>query len=282
LEWYNVANVTDTDDPGLVDLHSHLVPNVDDGARTRDDVLEGVQRMVDRGARKIITTPHLDGSLTLAPEALARRLDQIDAAWEVIRESVARAHPGLAFLRAQEVLLDTPAPDLSDARLHFPDTSVVLMEWPRLQIPPRTPRVLAGLRKEGIQPLIAHPERYHGFDADLALARAWREEGAFLQMNYGSLVGRYGPMARRQAFGLLARGAVDCLSSDFHGRPHLRLYIRETEALFSDAGALEAWRLLTRTNPDRLSRGEPPLPVPAVHFSRGMMGRIRSLFGVSE
>ena len=280
-EWYNEAHVTDTDDPGLVDLHSHLVPNVDDGARTRDDVLEGVQRMVDRGIRKIITTPHLDGSLTLAPKALSRRLDEMDSAWEAIRESVERAHPGLQFLRAHEILLDIPAPDLSDARLHFPATSVVLVEWPRLQIPPGTPRVLTGLREGGLRPLIAHPERYRGFDTELALAGAWREEGAFLQMNYGSLVGRYGPLARRQAFGLLARGAVDCLSSDFHGRPHLRLYIRETEALFSGAGAHEAWRLLTRVNPDRLSRGEAPLPVPAVRFSRGMMGRIRSLFGVS-
>jgi protein-tyrosine phosphatase len=267
------------DEPGLVDLHSHLVPGVDDGARTHEDVLEGVQRLVDRGVGRIITTPHLDGSLTLDPLALSRRLDRVDAAWSEIREAVLKAHPGLVFQKAHEVLLDVPTPDLSDPRLHFPSTSVVLVEWPRLHIPPGTSRVLAGLRDRGIRPLIAHPERYRGFDADLSLVEGWRENGAFLQMNYGSLVGRYGPLARKQALHLLAEGAADCLASDFHGRPHLRLYMRETEALFLEAEAGEAWRLLTRVNPERISRGEGPVPVPAVAFSRGVLDRIRSLFG---
>jgi protein-tyrosine phosphatase len=264
---------------GLVDLHSHLIPGVDDGARSVADVLEGVGRMVERGVRRIITTPHLDGSLTLEPSALERRLGEVDGAWEEVRAEVARAFPQVEFGRAHEVLLDVPAPDLSDPRLRFPGTSVVLAEWPRLRIPPGTPRVLAGLREAGVRILVAHPERYRGFDRELSLAAAWREEGAWLQMNCGSLVGRYGPLAREQALRLLGRGGVDCLATDFHGRPHLRLYLREAEAHFLGAGAAEAWRLLTQVNPLRLSQGEAPLPVPSVDFSRGVLTRIRSLFG---
>lgn len=268
------------DGPGLIDLHSHLVPNVDDGARTPEDVLEGVQRLADRGVRRIITTPHLDGSLTLDPGALSRRLEKVDEAWEAIRAAVLRTHPEMDFRRAHEVLMDVPAPDLSDPRLHFPSTDVVLVEWPRLLIPPGTPRVLAGLRDQGIRPLIAHPERYRGFDADLSLAERWREDGAFLQMNYGSLVGRYGPLAQGQAFHLLARGWVDCLASDFHGRTHLRLYIREVEALFQTSETRETWHLLTQVNPDRISRGEVPVPIQAVTFPRGILRRLRALFSV--
>lgn len=271
--------MTGSDGADMVDLHSHLVPGVDDGARTLDDVLEGVGRMVDRGIRRIITTPHLDGSLTLDPPALARRLDQVDAAWEEVRKVVRNGFPGISFLRAQEVLLDVPDPDLSDPRLRFPSSSVVLVEWPRLRVPPGTPRVLADLRRQGVLPLVAHVERYRGIDTGLELVGRWREEGAVLQMNYGSLVGRYGSIARTQALQLLARGGIDCLASDFHGRPHLRLYIRETEALFQEAGAGEAWGLLTRVNPDRISRGESPLPVPRVTISQGVLGRIRTLFG---
>lgn len=263
---------------GLVDLHSHLVPGVDDGARIPEDVLEGIQRLVDRGVRRIITTPHLDGSLTLDPTALARRLGEVDEAWEEIQELVLGVHPEMEFRRAHEVLLDVPTPDLSDSRLRFPATDVVLVEWPRLLIPPGTPRVLAGLRDQGVRPLIAHPERYRGFNADLSLAEGWREEGAFLQMNYGSLVGRYGPLAQRQAFHLLARGWVDCLASDFHGRPHLRLYIREVAGLFRTAENHEAWHLLTQVNPDRISRGEVPVPIQGVTFPHGILRRIRELF----
>lgn len=264
---------------GLVDLHSHLVPGVDDGARSLEDVLEGIGRLVERGVRTIVTTPHLDGSLTLDPSALERRLADVDTAWAGVREEVKRTFPLVEFARAHEVLLDVPFPDLSDPRLRFPGTSVVLVEWPRLQIPPGTPRVLDRLRRAGVRLLVAHPERYRGYDRDLSLVTTWREEGAWLQMNTGSLVGRYGSLARQQALRLLGQGAVDCLATDFHGRPHLRLYLREAEAHFREAGAEQAWRLLTRENPLRISRGEAPLPVPGVDFTGGVLGRIRSLFG---
>ena len=264
---------------GIIDLHSHLVPGVDDGARTLDDVLEGVGRMVERRVERIITTPHLEGSLTLDPPALERRLSRVDAAWTEARAVLQGAHPDLIFERAHEVLLDIPDPDLSDPRLRFPGTSVVLAEWPRLQIPPETPRVLSRLRKDGIRILLAHPERYRGFDPDLSLVAAWRAEGAWLQMNHGSLMGRYGSPVRQRALQLLSKGAVDCLSSDFHGRAHLRLYIREAESLFLKAGAHEAWRLLVSENPRRLCRGEEPLPVPPVVFPEGMADRIRSFLG---
>lgn len=263
----------------LVDLHSHLVPNVDDGARTPEDVLEGVGRMVDRGVGRILTTPHLDGSLTLNRRALEDRLGEMDEAWTSIRRVVADRFPEVDFGRAHEILLDVPAPDLSDPRLRFPDTDRVLVEWPRLQIPPGTHRVLASLRSQGVRPVVAHPERYRGFDRELTLASRWREEGAYLQMNHGSLVGRYGSLARTQALLLLERGGVDCLATDFHGRSHLRLYIREVGTLFETGGAREAWTLLTRVNPDRILRGEAPLPVPGVTFPRGILGRIRTLFG---
>ena len=118
-------------DGGLVsDFHSHLVPGVDDGAQTLEEALGAVQRMVDIGIGRILTTPHLRGSLTHDGPELERRLAEVDVAWTAISEAVERRFPGVEFRRGHEVMLDVPNPDLSDARLRLAGTAFVLIEWP--------------------------------------------------------------------------------------------------------------------------------------------------------
>jgi protein-tyrosine phosphatase len=266
----------------LTDLHSHLVPGVDDGARTIEDVLEGVGRMVARGVGRIITTPHLDASLTQDPELLNRVLAPVDEAWEAARAAVAERFPALEFRRGHEILLDVPDPDFSDPRVRLAGGPVALVEWPGLQIPPSTTRVLGEFREAGIRPLIAHVERYRGFDADLSLPSQWREEGAWLQMNYGSLVGRYGSDVRHTAIRLLEEGWVDCMASDFHGRPHLRLYIEEARRVFEELDAMEEWTLMAAINPHRISGGEEPRPVRPIPFPRTVLARLKEFFGAGR
>lgn len=262
----------------LTDLHSHLVPGVDDGARDLDDALEGVGRMVDRGIRTIVTTPHLAGSLTLDPQGLEERLTEVDAAFEAVERAVRERYPDVSFMRGHEVMLDRPEAHLEDPRIRLGDSRVVLAEWPRLRVPPGTARVLRALREQGVQIMIAHPERYGGYDEQLSAVEEWRAEGAFLQINYGSFTDRYGPRARLLAFRLLERGWVDCLASDFHGREHLRLYVNEAREVFRALDAEESWTLLSSTNPGRIARGEEPLLVPPVESSRGFLERLRALF----
>jgi protein-tyrosine phosphatase len=264
--------------PSIIDLHSHLVPGVDDGARSIADAMEGLGRMVARGVDTIITTPHLDGSLTRDPGALRERLATVDAAFGELQAAASRAHPTLTLMRGHEVKLDIPDPDLSDPRIRLGNSNFILVEWPRLLIPPETPPVLARLGSAGVRLLIAHPERYGGYDPELHLVEKWRKEGAFLQANFGSLIGRYGPAPRAVAFRLLERGWVDCLATDFHGRPHLRLFLDAARETFERLGAERAWDMLTQVNPERISRGDEPLPVPPVEGGRGLVDRIRSLF----
>ncbi len=263
----------------IVDLHSHLVPGVDDGSTSLTEALEGMGRMVERGIRSIITTPHLDGGLTRDPAALEARLAAVDDAFEQLRQASAVRYPQVSLRRGHEVKLDVPDPVLTDPRVRLGGTDFVLIEWPRLLIPPETPTVLGNLRSQGIRLLIAHPERYRGYDRSMALVERWRQQGAFLQVNFGSLVNRYGRDARSMAFRLLQRGWVDCLASDFHGRPHLRLYLDAARETFERLGAHGSWEALTQVNPERISRGEDPLPVPPIEGSRRLADRIRSLFG---
>lgn len=267
----------------LADLHSHLVPGVDDGAKTIDDVVEGVDRMRARGVVTIATTPHLEGSLTLDPEGLARRMDEMDAAFEPARRAVAERFPELSFSRANEVALDHPEPDLSERRLRLGGGPFVLVEWARLHVPPGSRGALERLRAQGVEPLLAHPERYPSMGSFLQSAEEWKAAGAAFQVNYGSISGAYGPDAQQRALHLLARGWVDCLATDFHGRPSLRMFITPSRERFASAESEtgtedQAWKLLTWTNPSRILRGEAPLPVPPLEREETLWHRVVSLF----
>lgn len=263
---------------GYGDLHSHLVPGVDDGARTLDDALDGVARMVDLGIRRIVTTPHFDGSLTLDPDGFASRMERMDRAWNEIRRAVDDAHPDLDFRRGHEVMLDLPDVDLSDDRLRLGGTSFVLVEWPRLHVPPETPKVVSRIRFGGLVPVVAHPERYGGVGPEMGVVGEWRRQGAYLQVSHGSLLGRYGERARRRAFRLIERGWADYLSTDFHGRPGLELYLDEAREVLDELGGAEQFSILTAANPARLLEDREPLPVPALEIERSVWHRIRDLF----
>lgn len=263
----------------LRDLHSHLIPGVDDGAPELDDALEGVARMIDAGIGAIVTTPHLRGSLTRDPAEMERVLAVEDDAWTTLSEAVAERHPDLRLERGHEVRLDVPDPDLSDPRLRLAGTSYALVEWARFRIPPASRAALEGLCEEGVRPILAHPERYSELLEDPDLVESWRSAGALFQVNHGSLVGRYGADARRRAFALLERGWVDLLSSDFHGHAAEPLPVEEAREALEHAGGEEAFRLLTEENPRRVLDDEELLPVPALVVERGLWGRLLGLFG---
>jgi len=260
------------------DLHSHLMPGVDDGVRTVEEALDGVERMVTAGIRHIVTTPHFRGSLTREPDAFASRMEAMDRAWGRVSEAVADAFPSVEFGRGHEVMLDVPDVDLSDARLRLDGTGFVLVEWPRLRVPPETASVIRRIRFAGLKPVIAHPERYYGVDPELAVLERWREAGASLQVTHGSLVGRYGDQARAQAFRILKRGWADYLSTDFHGPVTGEVYLDEARDVLEGQGGREHFELLTRTNPARLLQDQDPMPVPGLELGRGFWQRLKELF----
>ena len=266
----------------LGDLHSHLIPGVDDGAQAVEDSLDAVDRMVRAGVRRIVTTPHVTASLIDGTDEFEAYMAKVDEAWQKVHRVVSKRFPEVDFHRGFEVAVDTPDADLSDHRLRMAGTSFMLIEWPRLHVPQRTERVVERIRNAGIKPIIAHPERYSGVDSELAVVGLWREAGAYVQVNHGSLVGRYGKVAQQIAMELLKKGWVDFLSSDFHARSGLEPYIREARAALSDVGADEQFRTLTATNLARLLADEEPLPVQPLFVAPGWWDRVKGMLGGSR
>ncbi|MFL5382965.1 MAG: tyrosine-protein phosphatase [Longimicrobiaceae bacterium] len=254
----------------MIDFHNHLIPGVDDGAADLPQALAALAAFAEQGVETVVATPHLSGMTTLDPARLARALARVDAAWEELRRAAAGALPGVRLERGAEVMLDVPAPDFSDPRLRLAGTPFVLVEFPWMSVPPGAAQVLAGVRAAGWHPVLAHPERYP--EASLGAAAEWRRAGAALQVNAGSLLGRFGEGPRRVAWGLLERGWADYLCSDFHARG--RCATAEAAAALARAGGGLQVHRLTHENPARLLAGQPPLPVPALRRRPSLWRRI--------
>jgi tyrosine-protein phosphatase YwqE len=261
----------------LTDFHSHLVPGVDDGARQPADSRSALERFRAEGVTQIITTPHFEGSLTRDQAKFEARLAALDAGWEslraVVAEDAARAGSALRVERGVEVMLDMPDPDLADDRLRLAGGPFVLVEYPMLRVPPvNAEYALVELKTRGWTPVIAHPERYRNLDPSLVELGRFREAGAFLAMNAGSLFGNYGKIAAGHARRILLAGEADYVTSDYHarGEPGMQRFVRA----MGDAGFGEQAELLTMINPGRLLAGEPPLRVPPIQAK----GETRSLW----
>jgi protein-tyrosine phosphatase len=247
----------------MIDLHSHLLPGVDDGSPSVEVSVRVLQRFADDGVECLILTPHLTASKAQSAP-YERHLEILD--------TLRAAAPALPELRlGWEIMLDRPNVDLRAERLALGGSVAVLVEFPRMGIPARGAQELHRIRSSGVVPVLAHPERYFGCSVERV--EQWRAAGAVIQMDTAGLVGkgRIAEMSRA----LLEAGLVDCFSSDNHGDSRSLATARDW--LLEAATPMHA-ELLTRTNALRLLDGQSPLPVPPVKPASGMFARLRDMF----
>lgn len=243
----------------MLDFHNHLMPGVDDGAANIDEARTGLATLRSHGVSEIITTPHFQASLVTRPHNLAQYLDTIDAAWERLKALADIEFPDITLERGVEVALDIPHPRIDDERLRLARTSFVLVEFPFMSIPPNSTLAIRELVASGVKPIVAHPERYSGIASNQDIIESWRDAGAYIQVNSGSLLGYYGATPKRLAWWILSRGMADYLSSDYHSRG--KCAVAECASIMKERGGEAQHRALTTTNARRVLLDQPPLPV---------------------
>lgn len=199
----------------LVDIHSHLVPAVDDGVANPDQALVCLKQLADWGIQKVITTPHV--SRDWYPNE-SGRLRAEQAALQALADENGL---GLTIEVAAEYLLDEFFPDLltADDLLTFGAPRYLLFELGWAAAPHQLNDILFRMRTRGCTPVLAHPERYSYYYDDLSPLEHLHETGCLFQLNWASLTGRYGERAQAQARLLLRKGWVDFVGSDLH-RPN--------------------------------------------------------------
>lgn len=216
--------MTTTAGPGfpITDLHSHLVPGVDDGTATIAEALQALATLFQEGVRTVVTTPHL-----LLPRldtgGLDRELDLHRRAFEELVAALGGRDDLPSLALGQEIW----APDASTIRrvVRRPDIGLssryLLVEF-GFELQGNHNDVVREVVDAGRQIVIAHPERYYYLPGHepVEVMRTWQELGALLQVNVGSLTGHYNrstPGSEALAWRMVELGLVDLLSTDHHG-----------------------------------------------------------------
>ena len=246
----------------MIDIHSHLLPGVDDGSPSIDVSVPVLERFAADGVSVLVCTPHLSASdVQNAP------YDKHVAILEQLRE---KAPASLELKLGWEIMLDEPGVDLRAKHLSLGGSTAVLVEFPRTGVPRQSGGELSRLRMSGVIPVLAHPERYWGCTVEQV--RQWRNNGAVIQTDAAVLLSR-GPMAQLGRE-MLEEGLVDCLASDNHGDSRS---LRGVYTWLEEMGAGEQAHLMTTGNPGRLLAGQPVLPVAPIPTTPGFLDRLRQL-----
>ncbi|MDQ6888234.1 MAG: hypothetical protein M3068_13240 [Gemmatimonadota bacterium] len=247
----------------MIDIHSHLLPGVDDGSPSAELSLPVLRRFGEQGVDVLICTPHLNAS-----DAGRAPVEQYS---RILEDLVRQAPPRPVLRLGFEIMLDVPGADLRSPDLHLGGSTAALVEFPRMSVPRESTQELARLRASGVVPVVAHPERYFGCSPEKVAE--WRGVGAVIQMDAAMILG--GESSSKLSRALLEEGLVDVIASDNHGD---RRSLAAAERWLREAGGEEQARLLTHVNAERLLSGQVVLPVqPLPTVERGMRARLREL-----
>jgi protein-tyrosine phosphatase len=220
----------------FVDVHSHVVPSGDDGARNVEEGLELCRSAAKHGTTVLFATPHVWPMLSLPRE----REEQIRAAHAEMAPKAARF--GLELQLGFELTPSLALLDQDPQRFRLGDLPAVLMEVPFNGALGLAERLGEHIEGAGLVPVIAHPERSEAVLADPGLAADLRERGWLLQLNATSIIGYHGPDIEASAWRLLEEGLAGLVASDGHRHarpPHVdEAYRSVKERLGERADAL--------------------------------------------
>ncbi len=238
----------------MVDLHSHILPGIDDGAADLDATLRMAQAYVAHGFKAVAATPHIRGDMFGNDETRSR------AAFESALEALRANDIPLQLQLSAEYFYD----EMFLARLADPtrlltfgdERRYVLIEFVSANKPMRLRENIFELKVQGITPIMAHPERYH-FAEDLDYMELLHDAGMLMQGTLSPLSGMWGSSRRRNLKKLLDHGLIDLISSDLHKPQQATKLLKEAvNKLHEWQGEREAERLLT-SNPQAIFDGRP-------------------------
>jgi protein-tyrosine phosphatase len=201
----------------MIDLHSHILPGIDDGARNLEESLEMARLYVERGFRQVVVTPHaLTDSLG---KDLARSITlQVENLNAILRKQ----EIDLTLKTGMEIALTPEVPDFLDQGLLLPlaGSRYVLIEPPFESLPIHWEQIFFNIASRGHRILLAHPERCAQLARKPALFDRLIETGVYLQVNWGSLIGLHGRPSMKTARYLVRKGYIHCLATDSHDMRH--------------------------------------------------------------
>ena len=208
----------------MIDLHCHILPGIDDGAKTMEDSLAMAREAVAEGITHILATPHYkNGRWTNEKDSI------IQGVAAVQQELNNRAIP-LTLFPAQEVrIVGELMEKKKKNKIQFIDegNQYLLIEFPTATIPAFTDSLFFNLQKTGVTPIIVHPERNHAILNDPTLLLNLVERGALAQLTAGSYIGSFGKKIQKLSKQLIEANLVHFIASDAHNITSRTFYMKD-------------------------------------------------------
>jgi protein-tyrosine phosphatase len=207
-----------TDYSGVsTDIHSHLIPNIDDGVKSDEESAEMLRAFANLGYKKVITTPHvMHDHYRNTPEIIRQGLEKIKAV-------AAKENIPLTIEAAAEYYLDEGFSEkLASGKILTINGKYLLFEISYMNPPDNLSQALFDIGIAGFIPLLAHPERYPFWYPKFDEYRRLKDQGVLFQLNIGSIAGYYGAGPKKIAEQLIDENLVDFIGSDLHGDRHLQ------------------------------------------------------------
>jgi tyrosine-protein phosphatase YwqE len=199
-----------------VDIHSHLIPGIDDGSQSMEESLLLLRSLESLGYTKVITTPHImsdyykNSAQTILPKL------------ELLREEAVRTGITLQIEAAAEYYLDEGFfEQMQKQDIMAIEGKYVLFETSYISKPLQMEEMIFAIGEAGYIPILAHPERYRYIKEPLKEYGRLRDLGVMFQVNLNSFSGHYGQSAKQLAYWLNERGMIDFLGSDTHHKKHV-------------------------------------------------------------
>lgn len=198
-----------------MDMHSHLIPGIDDGAQTVEDSIALVKRMMAMGFKAAVTTPHVKH------EHYPNTTDTINTGLHILRTALHEQQINFPIRAAAEYYIDDRFMELLESQPLLTVTdNQVLVELSFMMEPMGLSDILFKIQTLGYKPILAHPERYQYIHDRPQMYNELKDRGCYLQLNTNSLTGYYGKGVKIMAEKLLSNGMYDYCGTDMHHEKH--------------------------------------------------------------
>ena len=226
---------------GYIDMHSHILPGMDDGSRSMGQTLRMLETAVSEGITTMIATPHNMPGKGCPPGSVVRR--KVDE----LRRTVEQEGIPLEIVAGTEYYYREEVLDILDSEdaVTLGNSDCVLVEFEPLAERNYIRNALRNILGFGYRPVIAHVERYAKLMEDTAVLGDMRKNGILVQVNAMSVTGDNGRQAKKDVRGLLKKGMVDFVATDAHSDGRRAPYMEKcAEVLYRKCGTEYADRLL--------------------------------------
>lgn len=205
-----------------VDLHSHLLPGIDDGAPDLTTSIHLIKQLNALGFSKFICTPHI------FKELYPNTPDTIQTALSLVQQNLQQNGSSIQVSAAAEYMIDEDF-ELSNNLLCLKD-KYILIEMSYLNETPNIEQIIFDLQIKGYKVILAHPERYNFYHKATHRFQRFKEMGVWFQLNLLSITGYYGNEVKQMATNLLANGQYDLAATDLHHQNHLDALAKYTQS----------------------------------------------------